>query len=163
MNDKTPSTTTTSATAVAEKKVKVHFVAVGNAPILKKAKFQISAHQPFAAVTTFLRKMLKLTDGLVIFKAVSVFVMNWSYIIVFKKPGAEQTVGEGFSRFGSCRYPEIACHDLGHVSHPFVARILPPTNQETRNVYALLYSREIIQKCCAEGSIRRDGNHDISR
>jgi ubiquitin-like protein ATG12 len=44
-------------------KVKVHFVAVGAAPIMKKTKFQISADQPFAAVTTFLRKMLKLGVG----------------------------------------------------------------------------------------------------
>jgi ubiquitin-like protein ATG12 len=41
-------------------KVKVHFVAVGNAPLLKKTKFQIGADQPFGAVTQFLRKLLKL-------------------------------------------------------------------------------------------------------
>jgi len=43
-------------------KVKVHFVAVGSAPILKKSKFQINADQRFAAVTAFLRKVLKLSD-----------------------------------------------------------------------------------------------------
>lgn len=41
-------------------KVKVHFVAVGSAPIMKRTKFQIGADQRFASVTTFLRKMLKL-------------------------------------------------------------------------------------------------------
>ena len=57
-------TTTTNETNTQEgvEKVKVHFVAVGNAPILKRTKFQISAAQPFVAVTTFLRKMLKLTS-----------------------------------------------------------------------------------------------------
>jgi ubiquitin-like protein ATG12 len=44
-------------------KVKVHFVAVGSAPLMKKTKFQISADQRFAAVISFLRKMLKLTDS----------------------------------------------------------------------------------------------------
>jgi ubiquitin-like protein ATG12 len=45
-------------------KVKVHFVAVGSAPIMKKTKFQISADQRFSAVVAFLRKMLKLSgDG----------------------------------------------------------------------------------------------------
>jgi ubiquitin-like protein ATG12 len=44
-------------------KVKVHFVAVGSAPIMKKTKFQIGADQRFAAVTTFLRKMLKMTGS----------------------------------------------------------------------------------------------------
>uniref|UniRef100_A0A6V2GZD0 Ubiquitin-like protein ATG12 n=1 Tax=Ditylum brightwellii TaxID=49249 RepID=A0A6V2GZD0_9STRA len=43
------------------KKVKVHFVAVGSAPLMKKNKFQIAHDQRFAAVSGFLRKMLKLT------------------------------------------------------------------------------------------------------
>ncbi len=44
-------------------KVKVHFSAAGAAPIMKKTKFQISADQRFASLTTFLRKMLKLDAG----------------------------------------------------------------------------------------------------
>ena len=49
---------------MAADKVKVHFVAVGRAPLLKKSKFQISADQPFGAVTQFLRKLLKMdTDS----------------------------------------------------------------------------------------------------
>jgi ubiquitin-like protein ATG12 len=51
------------AKTVVEEKVKIHFVAVGSAPILKKAKFQISADKRFSAVYAFLRKMLKLPDG----------------------------------------------------------------------------------------------------
>lgn len=46
-----------------EIKVKVHFVAVGSAPILKKAKFQISADKRFSMVNSFLRKMLKIPDS----------------------------------------------------------------------------------------------------
>lgn len=44
-------------------KVKVHFVAVGCAPLMKKNKFQIDGDQRFAAVNTFLRKVLKLQRG----------------------------------------------------------------------------------------------------
>jgi ubiquitin-like protein ATG12 len=43
-------------------KIKVHFVAVGSAPLMKKTKFSIGADQRFAAVATFLRKMLKLNE-----------------------------------------------------------------------------------------------------
>lgn len=46
-----------------EIKVKLHFVAVGAAPIMKKTKFQISAEHRFASVSSFLRKMLKLQSG----------------------------------------------------------------------------------------------------
>jgi ubiquitin-like protein ATG12 len=46
-----------------QQKVKVHFVATGSAPIMKKTKFQISADQRFASVSTFLRKMLKIEAG----------------------------------------------------------------------------------------------------
>jgi len=56
---KMKSTTTNPRTP---EKVRVHFVAVGSAPLMKKNKFQIDANQPFAAVNTFLRKMLKLSD-----------------------------------------------------------------------------------------------------
>ena len=40
-------------------KVKIHLVAVGSAPILKKTKFQIGADQRFASVVQFVRKLLK--------------------------------------------------------------------------------------------------------
>lgn len=49
------------------KKVKVHFVAVGSSPILKKTKFQIGADQRFASVNTFLRKILKLPGSASLF------------------------------------------------------------------------------------------------
>ena len=41
-------------------KVKVHFMAVGSAPMMKKTKFLIGANQPFSSVIAFLRKMLKM-------------------------------------------------------------------------------------------------------
>ena len=56
-----PYTNNTSTTA--EDKVKVHFVAVGSAPIMKKTKFLIGASNRFSSVIAFLRKMLKLTDS----------------------------------------------------------------------------------------------------
>jgi ubiquitin-like protein ATG12 len=57
-SDITDASTPTASPATA--KVKVHFVPVGSAPILKKNKFQIGADQRFASVHTFLRKMLRL-------------------------------------------------------------------------------------------------------
>mmetsp|Transcript_48960 Transcript_48960/g.118562 ORF Transcript_48960/g.118562 Transcript_48960/m.118562 type:complete len:94 (+) Transcript_48960:2153-2434(+) len=44
-------------------KVKIHFLAVGSAPILKKTKFQVSRDQRFGSLTQFLRKVLKLQPG----------------------------------------------------------------------------------------------------
>jgi ubiquitin-like protein ATG12 len=44
----------------ADDKVKVHFMAVGMAPLMKKTKFLIGANQPFSSVISFLRKMLKM-------------------------------------------------------------------------------------------------------
>jgi ubiquitin-like protein ATG12 len=41
-------------------KIKVHFVPVGNAPLLKKSKFLMSSSDEFAAASSFLRKLLKL-------------------------------------------------------------------------------------------------------
>mmetsp|Transcript_12143 Transcript_12143/g.24696 ORF Transcript_12143/g.24696 Transcript_12143/m.24696 type:complete len:137 (-) Transcript_12143:194-604(-) len=41
-------------------KVRIHFVAVGAAPILKKTRFRISADQRFASVHVFLRRVLKI-------------------------------------------------------------------------------------------------------
>ena len=39
-------------------KVKIHFVAVGSAPILKRTKFQINSDQRFAAVHVFLHTIM---------------------------------------------------------------------------------------------------------
>jgi len=66
-------------------KVKVHFVAVGSAPIMKKTKFQLPADQRFAAVTAFLRKMLKLQDS-----GSSLFLYCNSAFV----PGPDELVGD---------------------------------------------------------------------
>lgn len=50
----------TAVTISQTEKVKIHFVAVGNAPMMKKNKFQIAIDQRFSSVISFLRKMLKL-------------------------------------------------------------------------------------------------------
>ena len=44
-------------------KIKVHLVAVGSAPILKKSKFLMNYNDKFAVVNTFLRKILKLQSN----------------------------------------------------------------------------------------------------
>jgi ubiquitin-like protein ATG12 len=65
-------------------KVKVHFVSVGAAPIMKRAKFQISADQRFASVHAFLRKVLKVREG------DSLFL----YLHAAFCPGPEELVGD---------------------------------------------------------------------
>ena len=65
-------------------KVKVHFVAVGSAPLMKKTKFQISSAQRFGAVQAFLRKALQLD------KSASLFLyINSAFV-----PSPEELVGE---------------------------------------------------------------------
>mmetsp|Transcript_21835 Transcript_21835/g.32698 ORF Transcript_21835/g.32698 Transcript_21835/m.32698 type:complete len:105 (-) Transcript_21835:242-556(-) len=52
-----------NATTTSNKKIKVHFMPVGNAPILRRTKFQIGVdddNKQFAFLGTFLRKTLKL-------------------------------------------------------------------------------------------------------
>jgi ubiquitin-like protein ATG12 len=44
-------------------KVKVHFLAVGSAPIMKKTKFLVDGAGQFMTVSVFLRKQLKLKAG----------------------------------------------------------------------------------------------------
>mmetsp|Transcript_68073 Transcript_68073/g.76216 ORF Transcript_68073/g.76216 Transcript_68073/m.76216 type:complete len:115 (+) Transcript_68073:96-440(+) len=78
---------------LAVEKIKVHFVSVGSAPILKKTKFQISADQRFASVHAFLRKVLRLQVG------DSLFL----YLHAAFCPGPEELVGdlnECFSKRG---------------------------------------------------------------
>jgi|UPI0005819AA4 ubiquitin-like protein ATG12 len=67
-------------------KVKVHFVAVGSAPMMKKTKFQIRADQRFASVHAFLRKMLRLQDS----AGSSLFLYCNSAFV----PGPDELVGD---------------------------------------------------------------------
>ena len=55
--------TTDAAATTSTKKVKVHFVPVGSAPMMKKTKFQLGSDQRFASVQSRLRSMLKLQAG----------------------------------------------------------------------------------------------------
>mmetsp|Transcript_23420 Transcript_23420/g.33452 ORF Transcript_23420/g.33452 Transcript_23420/m.33452 type:complete len:147 (+) Transcript_23420:151-591(+) len=62
----TPSTTTTTITKSKnnnQKKIKVHLVAVGSAPILKKNKFLMNRTDNFGVAISFLQKRLKLTNN----------------------------------------------------------------------------------------------------
>ena len=64
-------------------KVKVHLIAVGNAPILKKTKFLLSPTEQFGTLVERLRKMLKLTGP-------SLFLyINQSFV-----PSLEDLIGE---------------------------------------------------------------------
>ena len=56
---------TSSSEAVVSRpsQIKVHFLAVGGAPILKKNKFQVRDSMTVAEVLVFLRKTLKIRDG----------------------------------------------------------------------------------------------------
>jgi ubiquitin-like protein ATG12 len=93
-DDNTATTATIPATAAENSKVKVHFVAVGSAPIMKKNKFLMGADQRFASVHIFLRKVLQLNG-----KTESLFL----YINSAFCPGPEELVGdlnECFSKRG---------------------------------------------------------------
>lgn len=60
-----PPTTTTikPPSSTQNSKIKVHLVAVGSAPILKKNKFLMNRTDNFGVAISFLRKRLKLGDG----------------------------------------------------------------------------------------------------
>ena len=76
---------------MAAQKIKVHFVPVGNAPLLKKSKFLMSSTDEFSVATTFLRKLLKLnSDG-----NTPLFL----YINSFE-PSADQSMGDLMDCFG---------------------------------------------------------------
>ena len=67
----TPSKEASKQTATADnstskskpQKIKVHLVAVGSAPILKKSKFLMNYNDKFAVANAFLRKILKLQSS----------------------------------------------------------------------------------------------------
>mmetsp|Transcript_7977 Transcript_7977/g.16788 ORF Transcript_7977/g.16788 Transcript_7977/m.16788 type:complete len:119 (-) Transcript_7977:741-1097(-) len=89
-NNNNNSNPTKNKAAAATDKVKVHFVAVGSAPILKRSKFQIGADQPFAAVMNFLRKLLKLNNKNDSNKASALFLYVQSAFV----PSPEENVGD---------------------------------------------------------------------
>lgn len=74
----------TTSKSPAPSKVKVHFLAVGSAPILKKSKFQVARDQRFASIHSFLRRVLNLQEG------DSLFL----YLHAAFCPGPEELVGD---------------------------------------------------------------------
>ncbi len=95
----------TSKNKMMSEKIKVHLVAVGSAPILKKSKFLMNADDRFAVAIAFLRKVLKLssssntssvsnTTGM---KASSLFL----YVNAAFVPSPDERIGDLFDCFGS--------------------------------------------------------------
>ena len=86
--EETPAANKTSNSS--DEKVKVHFVAVGAAPIMKKTKFLIAADQRFSSVIAFLRKMLKMTNSNSNNNGSSLFLYCNSAFV----PGPDELVGD---------------------------------------------------------------------
>jgi ubiquitin-like protein ATG12 len=78
-------------------KIKVHLVAVGSAPILKKSKFLMNADDRFAVAIAFLRKVLKLSSGTGSVAASSLFL----YVNAAFVPSPEDRVGDLYDCFGT--------------------------------------------------------------
>ncbi|KAL7544776.1 hypothetical protein ACHAWF_008139 [Thalassiosira exigua] len=76
-------------------KIKVHLVAVGNAPILKKAKFLMNADDRFAVAATFLRKVLKLSPGTGAAASALFLYVNAAFV-----PSPDERIGDLFDCFG---------------------------------------------------------------
>jgi ubiquitin-like protein ATG12 len=78
-------------------KIKVHMVAVGSAPILKKSKFLMNADDRFAVAISFLRKVLKLSSGTGTAATSSLFL----YVNAAFVPSPEERIGDLFDCFGT--------------------------------------------------------------
>ena len=79
------------------KTVKVHFVAVGNAPILKKSKFLMNQDDEFGIAISFLRRLLKLSDSTE--NAASAPPL-FLYVNAAFVPSADQRMGDLLDCFG---------------------------------------------------------------
>lgn len=89
--ESTPTTPQQENEAKSEK-IKVHLVAVGSAPILKKSKFLMNSDDRFVVAITFLRKILKLSPS-----NSSLFL----YVNAAFVPSPEERIGDLFDCFGS--------------------------------------------------------------
>ena len=106
----TSSTNTTTPTPTIQSiKIKVHLVAVGSAPILKKSKFLMNADDRFAVAIAFLRKVLKLSTTTTSSSASS-YVSNalgmkssslFLYVNAAFVPSPDERIGDLFDCFGS--------------------------------------------------------------
>jgi ubiquitin-like protein ATG12 len=88
------SNNTTTTNESSPPKIKVHFVPVGNAPLLKKSKFLISSTDEFGIATVFLRKLLKLTSDTT-GRVAPLFLYIHSFV-----PSADQRMGDLMNCFG---------------------------------------------------------------
>lgn len=93
---------TASHKTTKSEKIKVHLVAVGSAPILKKSKFLMNADDRFAVAIAFLRKVLKLSSSFTTsnslgMKASSLFL----YVNAAFVPSPDERIGDLFDCFGS--------------------------------------------------------------
>ena len=77
-------------------KIKVHLVAVGSAPILKKSKFLMNADDRFVVAIDFLRKLLKLSSGAGGAASASLFL----YVNAAFVPSPDERIGDLFDCFG---------------------------------------------------------------
>jgi ubiquitin-like protein ATG12 len=91
MSESSKANSTEASVNKAPEKVKVHLVAVGSAPIMKKTKFQIGSDQRFASVVAFMRKALKLQDT-----GSSLFLYCNSAFV----PGPDELLGDLKESFG---------------------------------------------------------------
>uniref|UniRef100_A0A7R9WT85 Ubiquitin-like protein ATG12 n=1 Tax=Craspedostauros australis TaxID=1486917 RepID=A0A7R9WT85_9STRA len=83
-------------------KVKVHFVPVGSAPILKKSKIQMNPDLRFFAVHAFLKKILELPDHQPLFL----------YCSSSFSPGPEELLADLRTNFANARSQLIVHYSL---------------------------------------------------
>lgn len=77
--------------ACPKNKVRIHLVAVGNAPILRKMKFLIDGKENVATLNAFLRSELKLADHEQVF----------TYCASAFSPSPQQEIDQLFQCFGA--------------------------------------------------------------
>ncbi|KAL3768760.1 hypothetical protein ACHAWU_006861 [Discostella pseudostelligera] len=86
-------------------KIKVHLVAVGSAPILKKSKFLMNADDRFAVAIAFLRKVLKLSSSSTTSSVSNTTGMKASSLFLYVNaafvPSPDERIGDLFDCFGS--------------------------------------------------------------
>lgn len=83
-------------------KIKVHLVAVGSAPILKKSKFLMNADDRFAVAIAFLRKVLKLSSTGTSSTGASVAASSlFLYVNAAFVPSPDERIGDLFDCFGT--------------------------------------------------------------
>ncbi len=83
--------------ASATKKVKVHFVAVGNAPILKKSNFLMDQDDEFGIAISFLRRLLKLSESS---EKGAIAPPLFLYVNAAFVPSPDQRIGDLLDCFG---------------------------------------------------------------